>query len=90
MQLILNLVQKFHTWGNISNECLCALGKAISLVLYSAHSLKLAGTDHELSSEAVTKTYIEISKWIDHQFARPFQVHNEDQRGSKVEEIQVR
>lgn len=87
MQLLSNLANKLKGL-DLSDDCLSTWGNVVSLALYSAHSLKLAGADSKFS-QTVAKVHSDIVTLIAHQFEKPFQIHAPNQTEIKVEEVKV-
>ena len=75
----------------ISDDSLSGLMTAVSLALYSAHSLVLhnrtGSNDHKLS-QAMMSIHTDISTWVARRYPSAFQIDSQHQH-NKMEELKV-
>lgn len=85
MLLLSNLLQKLSN----TDDHLNGMNAAVSLALYSAHSLKQHDKTGLTTHEKVVKIHTYVTKWIGRQFQSPFQIYSQHPTSIRVEELKV-
>ena len=89
IQLLTNMMRKMNI---ISDDSLSALRVALSLSLYSAHSLVLhieTRSNTQKLSQTMMKIHTNMSTWVARRFRSAFQIDSRHQTHNRMEELKV-